>query len=72
MKHFEFETYITDDQTVKIPPEVAAQIERDRPVHVIVVVPNDREDQQWTELTTEQFLRGYADSDAIYDDVSAG
>ena len=72
MKHFEFETYITDDQTVKVPPEVAAQIERDRPVHVIVVVPDDREDQQWTELTAEQFLRGYADSDAIYDDVSAG
>ncbi len=72
MKHFEFETYVTDDQTVKVPPEVAAQIERDCPVHVIVVVPDDREDQLWTVLTTEQFLRGYADSDAIYDDVSAG
>jgi hypothetical protein len=72
MKHFEFDTYVNDDRTVKVPPEVAAQIERDCPVHVIVVVPDDTEDQQWTELTTQQFLRRYADSDWVYDDLPAG
>ncbi|MBW3597310.1 MAG: hypothetical protein KY475_08550 [Planctomycetes bacterium] len=67
MQHFEFEAYVNDAKTVKIPPEVAAQIERDRPVRIIVLVPDRAEDKQWAELTAEQFLQGYADTDAIYD-----
>jgi hypothetical protein len=43
MKHFEFQTYVNDDETVTIPAEVVAQIERDRPVRVIVLVPDDAE-----------------------------
>lgn len=72
MKHFEFQTYVSDNATVKIPAEVAAQIERDRPVRVVVLVPDRSEDRQWAELTTEQFLQGYSDGDAIYDDLSIG
>ena len=72
MKHFEFQTYVNDDETVKIPAEFAAQIERDRPVHVVVLVPDRSAGLQWAELTAEQFLQGYADTDAIYDDVSGG
>ncbi len=30
------------------------------------------EDQAWAHLTAEQFLKGYAKSDAIYDELSAG
>ena len=30
------------------------------------------EDQDWTRLAAEQFLRGYAPSDAIYDELSTG
>lgn len=30
------------------------------------------EDQDWAWLTAEQFLKGYAPSDAIYDKLSAG
>ena len=33
------------------------------------MIPDDSEDEQWAELTAEQFLAGYADTDAIYDDV---
>jgi hypothetical protein len=32
--------------------------------------PDDRLERQWAELAAEQFLEGYADSDAIYDDES--
>ena len=72
MKHFEFDAYLAENETVKVPAEVAAQIERDRPVHVVVLVPDSAEGEQWAELTTEKFLEGYAASDAIYDDVSGG
>lgn len=30
--------------------------------------PEDDEDRAWAELTTAQFFKGYAESDAIYDD----
>lgn len=72
MKHFEFETFVGDDLAVQIPEEFAAEIERDRPVRVVVVIPDGAEQEQWAELTTQQFLQGYADTDGIYDDVSAG
>lgn len=30
------------------------------------------EDQDWAQLTAEQFLKGYASSDAIYDELPTG
>lgn len=30
--------------------------------------PEDDEDRDWKELTTAEFLKGYAESDAIYDE----
>lgn len=30
--------------------------------------PEDDEDREWEELTMAEFLKGYAESDAIYDD----
>jgi hypothetical protein len=72
MKHFEFETYVNPDQSLKIPSEFAEQIEQDCPVRVVVLVPESRDDHDWSSLTAEQFLQGYADSDAIYDELSAG
>lgn len=72
MKRFEFQTYVNADETLSIPTEVAAQIERSCPVRVVMLIPDSAEDKQWAELTAEQFLQGYADTDAIYDDVSTG
>lgn len=72
MKKFEFQTHVNDDETVNIPADIAAQIERNSPVRVVMLIPDQGEDQQWADFTSEQFLQGYADSDAIYDDVSTG
>ena len=52
--------------------DVAAQIHREQPVRVILLIPEPDEDQNWSYLTAEQFLKGYAESDAIYDSLSAG
>ena len=72
MKKFEFQTHVNDDETVNIPADVAAQIERNSPVRIVMLIPDQAEDQQWAVFTAEQFLQGYADTDAIYDDVSTG
>jgi hypothetical protein len=57
------------------------QLSLDRPlvidkpgrVRVIVLIPEDtpdaNEQEDWSRLTTEQFLNGYSASDAIYDRI---
>ena len=70
MKRIEFQTYVNDDNTVSIPMEVAARIERDCPVWVVMLVGDRAGDRQWAGFTAEQFSKGYHDTDAIYDYIS--
>jgi hypothetical protein len=39
---------------------------------VRVLIPEADIDQEWEQLTAEDFGRGYADTDAIYDQLSTG
>ena len=66
MKTLEFETEVSEEHTLKIPPDLAQQVGVHQSVHVILLVDNE-DDQGWKRLTAEQFLKGYSDSDAIYD-----
>jgi len=72
MKALEFQTRINPDHTLPLPPEIAMQIQHEQPVRVILLIPESIDDQDWAHLTAEQFLKGYSDSDAIYDKLSAG
>ena len=54
---------------LKVPDDVIDQLGDVAEVRVVVAVPEDDEDADWQRLTTEQFFRGYADSDSIYDDA---
>ena len=72
MKTLEFDAQISPDSTLKVPGAFATQIEADQPVHVVLLVPESGEDQDWSRLTAEQFMKDYADSDAIYDDLPSG
>ena len=71
MRAFEFQACLNRDDTLKVPEEVAAEVQQEQPVRVILIVPDSDEDRGWERLTAEQFLQGYADSDAIYDDLPA-
>ena len=66
MKTLEFETEVSEEHTLKIPPNLAQQVDVHQPVRVILLV-GDGDDQGWKRLVAEQFLKGYSDSDAIYD-----
>jgi hypothetical protein len=71
MKAVEFQTSIKSDRTITVPPEVAAQMPPDQEVRVIILFPDSGDDADWARLTTEEFARGYAESDAVYDQLSA-
>jgi hypothetical protein len=66
----EFESRPNEDGTLPIPPKIADQLKGIESVHVFVVLPSS-DDDEWSALTREQFLRGYAVGDAIYDQLSS-
>lgn len=69
MKALEFETKLDADLNLKVPGGLAAQIPKEEPVRVIVLMPESAEDADWRRLTNENFLRGYSESDSVYDAV---
>jgi len=72
MKVVEFQTQLNPDHTLTVPPGVAQQIQGEEAFRVVLFLPEATEDQSWAGLTAEQFLNGYSDGDAIYDQLSAG
>ncbi len=71
MKVLEFQTQLNPDHTLTVPLSIAQEIQGEEPLRVVLLVPDAVEDQSWAELTTKQFLGGYSDGDAIYDQLSA-
>jgi len=71
MSALEFQASLNPDGTVKVPQDVAAQLKNVPSFRVVVVVPeeHDADDEAWRRLGLTQFFQGYADSDAIYDDL---
>lgn len=72
MKILEFQATLRSDDTLCVPPEVARQFPRERPLRVLILVPGEDEDREWEQFTAEEFAKGYADGDAIYDQLSVG
>jgi hypothetical protein len=68
----EFQTQLNPDHTLTVPPGVAQQIQGEEALRVVLYVPDAAEDPSWAGLTAEQFLSGYSDGDAIYDQLPAG
>lgn len=70
MKALEFKTRIKNNQ-IQIPIKIQAElkINQDKDVRVIVLIEDSDvyEDHTFQNMASEQFFKGYADSDAIYD-----
>jgi hypothetical protein len=67
VKAIEFETKIKNNR-IHIPVKIQSElnIDRNKTVRVIVLF-EDTDDLLFQNLAAEQFFKGYADSDAIYD-----
>ena len=72
MKAIEFQSRMNPDATLTIPPEVARQVPADQPLRVLLLVAEDAGARDWEHLAAQEFLRGYAESDDIYDKLQAG
>jgi hypothetical protein len=71
MKAVAFESELRSDGTLAVPANVADQIPLGQGVQVVVLVAEDAADKAWEQLAAEDFGMGYADSDAIYDQLSS-
>ena len=62
---------MTSDGKLEVPDAFCEEFRRMQEVRVIVLIsePMDAqyEEHAWARLTAEQFLDGYSDTDAIYD-----
>ena len=70
MKAVEFQSELRPDHTLSVPAGVIDRIPCGQTLRVLVLVPEDAEDQAWEQLAVAEFGMGYADSDAIYDQLS--
>jgi len=69
MKALEFETTIKDNK-IQIPEEIQAELNSsiDHNVRVMIFLEDhDTNEKPFDEMTKSQFLKGYDDSDSIYD-----
>jgi len=68
MKAVEFKTRIKNQQ-ILIPAEMQSRLKTDKDVRVIVLIdePDAYDDLTFQHTAQEQFLKGYSESDAVYD-----
>jgi hypothetical protein len=71
MKAIEFQSQLNPDQTLTVPASVLGAIPIGQPVRVLVLIPETEMDQEWERLTALDFGQGYADTDAVYDQLSS-
>jgi hypothetical protein len=72
MRAVEFQSELSPNRTLSVPASVADRIPPGQTVRVLILIPEGSEDQDWEQLAAMEFGQGYADSDAIYDNLSAG
>ena len=68
MKALEFVTVLEDDKHINIPSSMQHDVHKNQSVRVLILVEDDQaDDKAWSALSQKQLLKGYADSDSIYD-----
>lgn len=72
MKAYEFSAKIAPDGRIELPQSLLNALRAEQPVRVILLIEGSEdaaEENAWSRLSAEQFLAGYAEEDAIYDDL---
>ena len=70
MKAVEFETELTNN-TIQIPENFRLELSlsKDKHVRVIVLIDSVDEEAEFRNVLNDQFLKGYDESDSVYDDL---
>jgi len=72
MKSIEFQSQLNPEQTLTVPTAVMVAIPIGQTIRVLILFAESDTDREWEPQATEEFGRGYADADAIYDQLSTG
>jgi hypothetical protein len=72
MKAIEFQSSLTADRTLTVPASALEAIPVGKAVRVLILLPEDDDDREWERRAAAEFGLGYADTDAIYDQLSTG
>ena len=67
MKAYEYYAEVLPDGHLSLPEELREKIRRDAKVRVMVLLED--EETTWNNLTMTQFLKGYSEKDALYDNL---
>ncbi len=67
MKAYEYYAEVLPDGHLSLPEELREKIKRDAKVRVMVLLED--EETAWNNLTMTQFLKGYSEKDALYDNL---
>ena len=70
MKALEFKGQISADGKVTLPDEIRRMVSPGTAVRVLILIPEEaQEEAAWQRLTMEEFLAGYEETDAVYDEL---
>ena len=67
MKAYEYYAEVLPDGHLSLPEELREKIRGDAKVRVMVLLED--EETAWNNLTMTQFLKGYSEKDALYDNL---
>jgi hypothetical protein len=71
MKAVEFESQLNPDRTITVPKDIAEGMPTQKTIRVLVLIPEEEEEREWKRVAAMEFAKGYVESDAIYDQLSA-
>jgi hypothetical protein len=67
MKAYEYYGEVLADGHLSIPEGLKDKLKADSKIRVMLLL--DDEEAAWDKLSTSQFLKGYSEKDAIYDNL---
>ena len=67
MKAYEYYAEVLADGHLSIPENLKDRLKSDSKIRVMLLI--DDEDTMWQNFTITEFLKGYSEQDAIYDNL---
>ena len=67
MKTYEYYAEVLADGHLSIPENLKDRLKSDSKIRVMLLI--DDEDTMWQNFTITEFLKGYSEQDAIYDNL---
>lgn len=67
MKAYEYFAEVLPDGHLSIPEDLKEKLKSDSKIRVMLLI--DDQETSWNRLSMSQFLKGYSEKDALYDNL---